>query len=123
MGDAPDTSRRQPVIQWAETLTPLWVFLAFFIFTLVLYRSTLSDIPRSDHVEIFAIFQGLSFPGDIARIAFMEFFGHPRFQPLAWLLHFFQIKAFGSNFLLYHLVVACLHALNGMLSARLLDFD
>jgi len=101
-------------------LFPLWVFLAFFVFITVLYRNTLFDTPRSDHVEIFAIFQNLTFPQDIAQIAFMEFFGHPRFQPLAWLFHFFQIKAFGMNFICYHLVIIGLHALNGTLLLGLL---
>ncbi len=106
--------------KWAATgLLALVVFLAFFAFTVIVYRSTLFDIPRSDHIQVFAIFQNLKFPADITKIAFMELLGQARFQPLTWLLHFFQIKAFGFNFFLHHLVVVGVHALNGMLAFQL----
>ena len=103
---------------WKRTPSA-FVLLAFLTFTLVLYRSTLLDLPRSDLVAISAIFQRLSFPADFSRIAFMELLGQPRFQPLAWLLYFFQIKLLGLHFLLYHLVAVGLHAFNGMLLFKL----
>jgi len=113
--------RKSSVFRWSETrLLPLWVFLAFFVFTVIVYRSTLSDIPRSDHLAAFTILKDLSFPRDISQIAFLEFLGQVRFQPMAWILHFFQIKAFGLNFVLYHLEMIALHALNGMLAFLLL---
>jgi len=103
----------------AGRLHPVWIFLFFFILTLIIYKSTLFDIPRSDHVLIFSILNRLSFPADTVQIAFLELLGHPRFQPLAWLLQFFQVKAFGFNFLMHHLFTIGLHALNGVLLFRL----
>ena len=103
-------------LQWSKPCirAPL-VFLALFAYTIIVYRSTLFDVPRSDHVAAFAILENLKFPADLSKIAFMELLGQARFQPLAWLFEFFQMKIFGLNFLLYHLFVVGLHALNGML--------
>ncbi len=115
LGDALTTLGR-----WRGSLLSLWVFLGFFVLLLVVYGGTLTDVPRSDHLIVFAIFDHLSFPADFSKIAFVEFFGDKRFQPLAFLMHFFQIKMFGDNFVLYHLVVVFLHALNGALIFRLL---
>ncbi len=91
------------------------VFVLALAYTLIVYWGTLSDLPRSDSVVIHTILDRLSFPGDVSQIAFMELLGQSRFQPLTWLLEFFQIKAFGVHFQYYHLVVVLLHALNGAL--------
>jgi hypothetical protein len=95
------------------------VFVLALAYTLIVYRGTLSDVPRSDSVIIHTILNRLSFPGDISRIAFMELLGQSRFQPLAWLLEFFQVKVFGTHFQYYHLIVVLLHALNTALVFQL----
>jgi len=100
--------------------TSLWVFLVLIVYSILLYRSTLSDIPRSDHIVILSIFSHLNFPANLSQIAFLELLGQPRFQPLTWLLYFFQYKAFDHSFFLYHLTAVGLHALNGMLVFKIL---
>jgi len=102
----------------------VWVFLILFGYTLVVFWNTLIDVPRSDHIVAIAYFQPLGLtPSDLPDIAFLEMFGDPRFQPLAWLLHFFEYKAFGSNFPLYHLLVIVFHAVNGVIVFQLVRYS
>ena len=95
-------------------------FFFFFIVTLSLYWGTMNDSPRSDHVIIFARFTELQIKwATLREILFVEYFGHFRFQPLAFILHYVQIKIFQFDFWKYHGVNVVLHALNAFLVLNL----
>jgi len=112
------------VLQWKKLkftgsyglLVYIYVFGFFLFFTLVTFRYTLFEVLRADHAVTFSVIKHVEFTwGNLPRIMFVEFFGDKRFQPLAYLLHYFQLRAFGSEFLLYHLVSILLHVLNATL--------
>lgn len=100
----------------------LSVFSFFLLFLVLLYGETLYDLPRSDHALLFTIYERLSWDTEGLKNAIsVAFFGDRRFQPLAFPLHFLQIRAFWDNIFLYHIVNLALHAVNGFFLFKCLN--
>ena len=81
----------------------LFLFILAVLFAVV-YGRALTFPPRSDYWHIFYVFShGIKDLKDLGNILTFETFGHPRFQPLAFLILYVEYAFFGSVFILYNL--------------------
>ena len=78
---------------------------------LAVFHPTLNNIFRSDYWYILNLFGEIdaSGAGALKRVAFFEFFGDIRFQPLAHFVMYLRHLALGFNVTLFHLLNIALH--------------
>lgn len=92
VGPGRGEDRSPPGLAHQTVLLTAVALLGFFLLLLVLYKESLHDLPRGDHLKFFHVWREhrLSL-GSIGSLAYFSNFHDPRFYPLGLLLLFGQI--------------------------------